>query len=157
MKRLILVLALLFVLIVPAFAQDGDTIPTPVVTVEAPSEDTPNTSTDPLVTVSIWQIVAGLAGAFSLGGLTIGTGIAVLASRLRKNPETMAAIEYLAKSTPESTVNLILGLTNKVQYAVEEVGGLVREAFDKKPVREKTEQEREAVLHADVTVEVPTD
>jgi hypothetical protein len=131
-------------------AQDTST---PVATVEAtPVPETPPApSNDNLITVSVWQIVAGLAGAFSIGGLTVGTALGVLASRLRKNPETMAAIEALGKSTPESTIKLILGLTNRVQYAAEEVGGLVRETFDGKPARDKTPEERDAVVHADTS------
>lgn len=121
-------------------------VPTPTSTPTVPTP-TPATS-DPMITLSIWQIIAGFATAFSLGGLTIGTGVAVLAYRLRTNPTTMAAIEYLAKSTPESTTKMILTLATGAQYAAAEVGGLVREALDGKPASEKTPEERKAVLYA---------
>ena len=157
MKRLFIRFVLLIVALLafsaialPLMAQDA---PSPAATLEAaptPPEKT-ETSSDALITVSVWQIVAGLAAAFSVGGLTVGTALGVLASRLRKNPETMAAIEALAKSTPESTVKLILTFTNRVQYAAEEVGGLIREALDGEPARDKTPEEREAVVRADVS------
>ena len=140
---------LILLALVPVFAQ-GDPDPQPVSTVEAaPFEivPAPTASTDPMIQLSIWQIVAGFATAFSLGGLTIGTGIGLLASRLRHNPATMAAIEGLAASTPDTTVQQFTGLIDKFQYSLTEAFALVREALDKKPAAEKTPEEREAVRY----------
>lgn len=114
--------------------------PTPV------TAPVPAASSDPQITLSLWQLAAGVASAFSLGGLTIGTGMAVMASRLRHNPTAMAAIEGLAASTPDSTVQLIGGMMDKMQSGFTEVFGLVREATDKIPAASKTPEEREAVL-----------
>lgn len=145
MKRILVLLVLLLILCLPTLAQDA----TAVSTVEAMPVEivTPPASSDPMIQMSVWQIVAGLAGAFSLGGLTIGMGVGVLASRLRTNPATMAAIEGLAASTPDSTVQQFTGLMDKFQYSLTEAFALVREALDKKPYGDKTPEERAAVLY----------
>lgn len=113
-------------------------------------------STDPQITMSLWQLLAGAASAFSLGGLTIGTGIAVMASRLRHNATTMAALEYLAAGTPDTTIKTIDGLMDKFQAGLMEAFALVREATDKIPAASKTPEEREAVLYPSKLTPDPT-
>lgn len=144
-RSLLLAFVFLLILCLPTLAQDATAVPT----VEAMPVEivTPPASSDPMIQMSVWQIVAGLAGAFSLGGLTIGMGVGVLASRLRTNPATMAAIEGLAASTPDSTVQQFTGLMDKFQYSLTEAFALVREALDKKPYGDKTPEERAAVLY----------
>lgn len=149
MKRISLTILFVFFFVLVGhriLAQDAIVTaePTPV-TAPAPAPTLPP-STDPQITLSLWQLLAGIASAFSLGGLTIGTGMAVMASRLRHNPTAMAAIEGLAASTPDKTVQLIAGFTDKFQAGMTEVFGLVREALDNKPAASKTPEEREAVL-----------
>lgn len=139
----------LLLLISPAAAQDTPApdaapIPTQEITVITPAP-TPDGSTDSFVVLSVWQIVAGLAAAFSVGGLTIGTGLGVLASRLRHNEAAMAAIEGLAASTPDSTVQTVSGLIDKFQFSLTESFALIREALDRVPYASKTPEERDAV------------
>lgn len=151
-----LVAVLLLVLLVPVFAQD-DPAPTvqegsvsfvtPVATESAPTVPPPTASTDPMIRLSLWQLLAGLAGAFSLGGITIGTGAGVVAYRLRHNPATMKAIEGLATSTPPETVDKITNIVDKFQYSLTEVFALLREAYDKKAAADKTPEERDAVRY----------
>jgi hypothetical protein len=146
----------LLLLISPAAAQDTPApdaapIPTQEVTVITPAP-TPDGRTDSFVVLSVWQIVAGLAAAFSVGGLTIGTGLGVLASRLRHNEAAMAAIEGLAASTPDSTVQTVSGLIDKFQFSLTESFALIREALDRVPYASKTPEERDAVTRPGPTV-----
>jgi hypothetical protein len=138
---------MLLVLLPKAFAQDI----TPGATVEANTvtivEPVPSPTSDPMIQLSLWQILAGFAAAFSLGGITIGTGIGVLASRLRHNETAMKAIEGLAASTPDSTVQMVSGLMDKFQFSLTESFALIREAVDKVPYASKTPEQRDAVLY----------
>lgn len=161
----VFVALLLLVLLPRAFAQDVPdvtveegqvTFVTPVATEPTPPvTPTIPVSSDPLFTLSLWQILAGFATAFSLGGLTIGTGLGLLASRLRHNPATMAAIEGLAASTPDTALERYSNLMDKFQYSLSEAFALVREAIDKRPAAEKTPEEREAVLYPKSSPDVP--
>ncbi len=147
---LIIAAALLFGLLPSAFAEDPIN-ENATATLEAqptdpaPPTGTPAGSTDSFVVLSVWQIVAGIAAAFSVGGLTIGTGMGVFAYRLRHNPTAMAAIEGLAASTPDSTVQVVNSLMDKFQANLTEAFALAREAFDRIPAANKTPEEREAV------------
>lgn len=140
MKRYIITLILLLLLALPVMAQDATA--EPVATQEAAAIVTPDTTTsnDSDVTLSVWQIITGVAGAFALGGVVGVAGAGVLASRLRNDPATMSAIEKLGNSVPEPTAKLIIDLAKSGQ----EIAELLKEALDRVPAASKTEPAKSA-------------
>lgn len=132
---LVIVLFALLTLVIPVMAQEPtQDASAPVATVEptAPAETQP--SADPAIALKWWQVLAGLASAFGIGGVVGIAGVGTIAQRVRNDAATMAAIEGLAKSVPADVAKMALSLAR----SGEAIAGVVEEAFDDIPAATKT-------------------
>jgi len=171
MKRLSLfALALLvLMLILPTLAQDAtveSSATEPVAEATVPTEAQPNTTVinaegdvtlnqnaeetaqpttnDGMITLSIWQILAGVFAAVALGGIGGIAGAGVIAVRLMNNPATMKAIEDLGNSVPQKHADQVLSFATGFQSIVADFKGsldaivlLTQKALDHIPESEK--------------------
>jgi len=171
MKRLSLfaLMLLVLMLILPTLAQDATTEPSttaPIAEATAPTEGQPNTTVinaegnvtlnqnpnetaqptanDATVTLSIWQILAGLFAAVALGGIGGIAGAGVIAVRLMNNQATMKAIEDLGNSVPQKHADQVLSFATGFQAIVADFKGsldavvlLTQKALDHVPESEK--------------------
>lgn len=145
MKRLTLLLFALLLMVLPlATHAQTDTAPTnePAATTEAtPAPDTTPDIPVPVengsLVLSTLEIVLGVVGIFSAGGVVGVAGAGVVAYRLRTNPSTIAAIEKLGNSVPENTAKQIIELSGGFNKSVNELTLLIVEALDRKPAETK--------------------
>lgn len=149
MKRnrniLFLLLVLVGLLLSPlATHAQTDTAPTnePAATTEAtPAPDTTPDIPVPVengsLVLSTLEIVLGVVGIFSAGGIVGIAGAGVVAYRLRTNPSTIAAIEKLGNSVPDETAKQIIDMTSGFNKSVNELVLLVTEALDRQPAETK--------------------
>lgn len=118
---LVMLLFMLMLLGVPAFAQDQ-----PVNNLDAPT-----------VLLSVGQIIIGAIAIFGAGGVISVAGVGLLAMRLRQDKTTIAAIEKLGDSVPPETAKHIMDLSGQFNKSVNEITLLVTEALDRIPAVEK--------------------
>lgn len=104
---------------------------------DAPPVVTPLPDTDGNVVLSVFQVVIGVVAAVAVGGIVGIAGVGVLASRLRNDAATIAAIEALAKSVPPETAKQVVDLTGQLNKSMNEITLLVSEALDNVPASSK--------------------
>ena len=136
MKRfaLLVLSVLLFIWIIPMFAQEVTPEPDSTVVVNVPA---PVQTPDGTVVLSVWQIIVGIGSAIALGGIGGVAGVGVLASRLRHDAAAIAAIEKLGDSVPPSQSQVIVAITERFAVSLNEVTKLVTEALDRVPAATK--------------------
>lgn len=137
----ILMLCIIGLAVLPAFAQEATPEPDNTVVVNMPDSAPIDSAT---VTLSVWQIIVGIGSAIALGGIGGVAGVGVLASRLRHDAAAMAAIEKLGDSVPPSQSQVIVAITERFTTSLNEVTRLVVEALDRIPAASKPQEQRDS-------------
>jgi hypothetical protein len=88
---------------------------------------------DPTITLSVWQAVTGVVLAVLSGGALTIAGVGVLVERVRKDNETMTAIERLGDSVPRELAEKMLDFSG----ALRSISAMMQETFDGVPVTQK--------------------